>query len=60
MILIHRCKYLNATYTKAGLTKSGDDDSKHKDLNTAQIAKSEADIQGCQSAFEGFMNPFKI
>ena len=48
------------TYTQAGLTKEYDGNSKHKDLNTGQIAKSEATINECLSAFEGFFNPFTI
>ena len=32
----------------------------HKDLNPAEISKSEININACLSAFGGFMNPFTI
>ena len=55
-----RVRYLEATHTQAGLLEDPNRSLQHKDLNPAEIKRSEAHVKSCTSAFDGFMNPFTI
>ena len=58
--ILFRSRYLEATCTQAGLRDESSVNMQHKDLNPAEIIKSEVNITACLSAFSGFMNPFTI
>ena len=60
LLMFFRCKYLNVAHGQAGLTDSSHTQPKHWDLDDAQIARSEACVTSCMSAFMGFLNPFTI
>ena len=51
---------MEATHTQAGMKDDLNGRLHHKDLNPAEIKRSEAHVNACTSAIDGFINPFTI
>ena len=51
---------MEATHTQAGMKDDLKGRLHHKDLNPAEIKRSEAHVNACTSAIDGFINPFTI